>query len=92
MANDRSDAVSSTIIHPSGSVVASCSGQRHFEIDRYGSSNSSEGSDDNSDKVSRSTYDNSLKLCATSELFAFGRDLLQQGLSDGNVPVPTNLP
>ena len=59
-----SDAVSSTIVHSSGSVVASCSGQRHFEIDQYDSSESNEDSADIPIVVGKPTHDNSLKLYA----------------------------
>lgn len=63
----RSDAVSSTIVHFSGSVVASCSGQRHFETQKSSSSDSNDSDDDTDygfNQVKSSTYDNSLKLWA----------------------------
>ncbi len=60
----RPDVVSSTIVHPSGSVVASCSGQRHFGMDQGSSSGTDASSDDDSDMVSKTLIDNSLKLWA----------------------------
>ncbi|KAF7512226.1 hypothetical protein GJ744_002388 [Endocarpon pusillum] len=58
------DAVSSTTVHPSGTVVASCSGQRHFELDQHDSSDPDERSGDETDVVIETTFDNSLKLWA----------------------------
>ena len=60
----RSDAVSSTVVHPCGSVIASCSGQRHFEMDQYDSSDSNEGNGGDSAMVSMTTPDNTLKVWA----------------------------
>ncbi len=58
------DAVSSTTVHPSGTVVATCSGQRHFETDQHVSSECDTRSDDEIDTVIKTTFDNSLKLWA----------------------------
>jgi telomerase Cajal body protein 1 len=58
----RSDAVSSTIVHPCGRVIASCSGQRHFEVDQYDSSDSNEHTGVDSAMVSMVTRDSTLKV------------------------------
>ncbi|KAI9723956.1 MAG: hypothetical protein M1812_000674 [Candelaria pacifica] len=63
------DPVTSTVVHPSGSVVATCSGQRHdFPSGSWGDDNESEDSDpDTSDStcsssLAKSRPDNSLKI------------------------------
>jgi telomerase Cajal body protein 1 len=57
-----SDAVSSTFVHPSASVIASCSGQRHYEMDFYDSSGLDNGSHDGNDAACKARNDNSLKI------------------------------
>ena len=54
--------MSSTIVHPCGSVIASCSGQRHFEVDDYDFSETSIEGEDQSSMEKQRTIDNSLKL------------------------------
>jgi hypothetical protein len=59
----RVEAVSSAIVHSSGSVFATCSGQRHFESHQDDSSESYESDDSyHSIKVKPTAYYNHLKV------------------------------
>lgn len=53
------DAVSSTGLHPCGSVLATCSGQRHFPISAYGALDHSEDGKDGSESESDDGDENS---------------------------------
>lgn len=55
----NSDAVSSTGLHPCGSVLATCSGQRHFPISAYGALDHSEDGKDGSESESDDGDENS---------------------------------
>lgn len=59
------DAVSGTMLHVSGSVVASCSGQRHFERDQHDLAESDDRSTDESRRVKKITCESSLKIWVT---------------------------
>ena len=68
---DMLDAISSAVLHPTGTVLATCSGQRHFcervkknwESEDHESEESSSGSSVE-ESMRDDGYDNSLKVWA----------------------------
>ncbi|KAJ5770133.1 uncharacterized protein N7511_002184 [Penicillium nucicola] len=75
------DTVSSTILHPMGSVVATCSGQRHYDQD---DSSDDSSADEDGSVMSARKVDNSLKVWSMPFLRP---DLeIDQGLDDKEYP------